>query len=314
MMFARILFFCLIAAFEVNLSFSVNRCLKNIRIINYYKLRSCHRSESSLVGSKDVDQLQDCVKFARDRNGMAFNFSPLEARKLKIVKDRYFTSCQVLGCPELGNSTTLIQDAMFDYYSAFGNMNTTMNATCIKSSGVFSVMQIRRNYTETITSCQSIGADLADILSETRTNQLADLINITLNSWFKASYVGLDDMKSEGIFKSSNGNYLHCIDFRAWGPNHPRSKRKSQDCVTLDVDRTWRTVPCNIKLTSVCEFFPEAPTKDEFDMKYLCEQIQERKKRRACQADKKALKKLIQNSPRLDKCALLHYDQNLTTK
>ncbi|KAL3283255.1 hypothetical protein HHI36_006403 [Cryptolaemus montrouzieri] len=252
---------------------------------------------------------KDCKKFARERMGMAFNFSPLEAKNIK-TKDTLFENCEVLGCPELGNSTTLLPNDMYDYYSAFGNMNTTTNATCIRSTGIFAVMHIKGNYTETISNCQNIGADLADVLSEIRTNQLASLINTTVGTWYKASYVGLDDIMNEGIFESSSGNFLHCTEYRAWGPGHPRSKRKSEDCVILDIDKTWKVVPCGVRLTGVCEFFPEAPTINELDFTYKCNKIQSKRKKKRCLVEKKTLRQLIEKSPRLDKCAMLGYEEH----
>ncbi|XP_045471044.1 uncharacterized protein LOC123678195 isoform X2 [Harmonia axyridis] len=194
---------------------------------------------------------KECVTFARERNGLAFNFSPSEDSKTIKSKIRSIANCQILGCPELGNSTTLIPDENFDYYSAFGNMNTTSNATCISSTGVFTIIKDKGNYTDSITKCQNLGADLADVLTETRTKQLASLVNSTVGSWYKASYVGLDDLQSKGLFESSNGNHIYCTKYRAWGPGHPRIKKENYNCVTLHSDRTWEVVPCNVELTAI---------------------------------------------------------------
>ncbi|XP_044752944.1 uncharacterized protein LOC123312533 isoform X2 [Coccinella septempunctata] len=273
------------------------------KIVNYAK-----EVKEALSGMRAKNE-KECVQFARERNGLAFNFSPREVSKVMVQTESYFENCQVLGCPEVGNSSTLIPDEYFDYYSAFGNMNTTVNATCISSTGIFTITQSKENNIKSINHCQKLGGDLADVLSETRTKQLANLVNLTVDSWYKASYVGLDDLINKGHFQSSNGNQIHCTRYRAWGPGHPWTNRRAGNCVALHSDKTWKVTPCDVKLTAICEFFPEGPLVDEFDEGHLCGGLSRRRKR--CLTDKKLLGKLIKSSGRKDKCALLNYDEGL---
>lgn len=135
------------------------------------------------------------------------------------------------------------------------------NATCIKSIGLFDVLSEKENYTMSILKCQSNGADLAHVLTEHRTNYLSELLNKSISDWYKAAYIGLDDMQIEGKFLTPAGTVMECFRFRAWSPGHPRSKHKSEDCVILDVNKTWRTVKCKLKLHAICEFYPERPLK-----------------------------------------------------
>ncbi|KAJ8965820.1 hypothetical protein NQ314_003887, partial [Rhamnusium bicolor] len=235
---------------------SQRHCQFKPRFLRYYKIRNCYKSTLPVIAWANTPTLRSCIKFARHRNALAFNFSPMEAIN---YRNDFTSNCQALGCPEIGNSSTFVMDVAFDYYSAYGNWNKTENATCIKSLGIFSLITEKQNYNKSIESCQNIGADLADVSSEVRTNYLSNYINNTIQNWYKAAYVGLDDIQEEGIFRTVSGTLLTCFRYRAWGPGHPRSKHKSEDCVILDSDKMWRVVKCRTKLQALCEFYPEKP-------------------------------------------------------
>lgn len=85
------------------------------------------------------------------------------------------------------------------------------NATCVKSLGLFRLTPSYLNYTETILNCQNLSGDLADVTSEYRTVMLAQFINASMpNDWYKAVFVGLDDLDVEGMFRNSYGKPLTC--------------------------------------------------------------------------------------------------------
>lgn len=87
----------------------------------------------------------------------------------------------------------------------------TENATCVKSLGLFRLTPSYLNYTETILNCQNLSGDLADVTSEYRTVKLAQFINTSMpNDWYKAVFVGLDDLEVEGVFRNSYGKPLTC--------------------------------------------------------------------------------------------------------
>ncbi|XP_063913659.1 pulmonary surfactant-associated protein A [Zophobas morio] len=243
------------------------------------------------------------MKFAAEKNGLAFNFSPNELKN--YTQGRWFRNCQVLGCPEIRNSSTLVFDAAFDYYTAFGDFNSTQNSTCIKSVGLFSVIETKMNYTDAIYFCQNLGADLANVLSEFRTNTLSALIK-PLKNWYKAAYVGLEDMDVEGAFRTPMGTLMECSGFRAWAVGHPRPGRKKEDCVILDADKTWRAINCRIKRPFICEFYPTPPALPvvEFATKD-CDKIKNKKKKRQC-LNNNELVQLYMNSSRMDQCALVN--------
>lgn len=115
-------------------------------------------------------------------------------------------------------------------------------------------------YIDAINSCQAKGADLADVLTESRTTQLSSLIK-AVKSWYKAAWVGLADINTEGLFETPNGNFLECTKYRAWAVGHPRRNRRHEDCVILDTDRMWRAINCKTKLQAICEFYPSKAIK-----------------------------------------------------
>ncbi|CAH0557072.1 unnamed protein product [Brassicogethes aeneus] len=145
--------------------------------------------------------------------------------------------------------------------------------------------------------------------SKIRTNQLSYFIKNQLTNWYKAAYVGLDDMYQEGLFENAFGSFLGCSRYRAWAPGHPRSKHKNEDCVILDSERTWRVIDCKIKLRAVCELFPHKPVAKLNGFQYKnvsCHKIRNKKKRKMCK-EQKELWSLVSNSSRLDQCALVTY-------
>ncbi|KAJ8978766.1 hypothetical protein NQ317_017489 [Molorchus minor] len=280
--------------FACNKIFSREHCQSNSRIFNYYKIRNCHKSTLHITGLTNTLTLKDCKQFARQRNALAFNFSPKRATQFR---KRYVrNNCQALGCPEISNSSTLVMDLAFDYYSAYGNWNR---------------------------------ADLADVLTEVRTNQLSDYINDTIQEWYKAAFVGLDDTEEEGNFRTVSGITLKCFRYRAWGPGQPISRHRNEDCVILDSDKMWRVVSCSIELPALCEFYPEAPSESIDYRNVTCEGILDKsqlplirdnylfnftllsfpEEKKMCNSTK-SLFELYNNSTREDKCAILHFNDD----
>ncbi|KAJ8920695.1 hypothetical protein NQ315_004834, partial [Exocentrus adspersus] len=240
------------------------------QLLQYYKLRDCYRSSLPVVATARVDGIEDCINFGRQRKALALNFSPNDASSYR----NFSVNCQALGCPETEKSITLIADVAFEYHSAYGKWNMTENATCIRSVGLFTAIEEKQNYTASIEKCQTIGAHLANVISEVRTNHLSEHINNTLQDWYKVAYVGLDDMQHEGNFKTAtNGSLLRCFKYRAWGPGHPISKHRNEDCVVLDTESTWRVVDCRRRFPALCEFYPAEPAEMIDFRNITCDQI-----------------------------------------
>lgn len=75
------------------------------------------------MGAANFANLSECVEFAKQRRALAFNFSPITSSSIGR-EIGYTSSCQLLGCPEIGNFTNLIKDMNYDYYSVFGNVSS----------------------------------------------------------------------------------------------------------------------------------------------------------------------------------------------
>ncbi|XP_050306784.1 uncharacterized protein LOC126743642 [Anthonomus grandis grandis] len=276
--------------------------------LQYYKIKSCHKSSASVIFWKRVTNLQECKEVARERGGMAFNFSPAEAQNLSKF---YMPNCHVLACPQIGNDSTLTMDLAYDYYSAYGNWNVTQNATCIKAIGLFTLNADNQNYSQNILTCQSNSGDLADVTSEYRSTMLAQMLNTSITDWHKLAYVGLNDLFIEGAFTNSFGKPLVCSNYRAWAPGHPRSKHESEDCVTLDSEKLWRVVRCNkVKLRGVCEVYPHKPPRniEGVPQNVSCGGISRRQyaKIKRC-LEEKMIFRIYQNATRIDKCGLVNF-------
>lgn len=116
-----------------------------------------------------------------------------------------------------------------------------------------------------------MGADLADVTSEVRTKYLSQIINGSLDVWYKVAYVGLDDYNSQKHFVSVSGTPLDCNRYIGWAPGHPRFETNlTKHCVVLDTKGMWRVVGCFRKLPAVCEFFPEPIEEDYYFKKLDC--------------------------------------------
>lgn len=102
---------------------TVLECLDHLPLTRFYKMKNCRRSTQRIVGAANFANLSECVRYARNRRALAFNFSPVSSG-FTGREIGYASSCQLLGCPELGNGTSLIKDVNYDYYSVFGNVTS----------------------------------------------------------------------------------------------------------------------------------------------------------------------------------------------
>lgn len=99
-------------------------CLDRVPLRRFYKIRSCHRSNSTIIGAGNFGNITECIKFARERNGLALNFSPsLRNPRNYNMQNMYSFNCQILECPEIGNMSSLVKDVNYDYYSMYGTIN-----------------------------------------------------------------------------------------------------------------------------------------------------------------------------------------------
>lgn len=113
----------------------------------YFPLRHCQRSNKTVIGMKNVQNLRKCAEFADNNRALAFNYGHGKKPYKKSVQnnlinlfdlanrknqsnlnttishteddfEEYF-NCEILSCPEVGNLTSLINDTRYDYYSAY---------------------------------------------------------------------------------------------------------------------------------------------------------------------------------------------------
>lgn len=145
---------------------------------------------------------------------------------------------------------------------------------------MFRLFQEKENYTNAIESCQQVGAELANVLSETRTNMISNII-ASITDWFRVAYIGLDDIQQEGEYRTPLGDSMTCYKWRAWSPGHPRSVIKSDDCVVLDTERSWKVVNCKIKLPFICEYYHMAPSPNK-TLTQDCDEIDDEEEQRVC--------------------------------
>lgn len=102
-------------------TFPRRTCQIQERNLKYSKVKTCYRSNQVMIASSYVGSLKECFKFANFKKALALNFSPPESiTYLPILRK----NCEALGCPEIGETNTLIQDLAYDYYSAYSDSNS----------------------------------------------------------------------------------------------------------------------------------------------------------------------------------------------
>lgn len=122
----------------------------------FHPVRHCQRSNQTRIAAKNVANLEKCIQFTENNQGLAFNFGHgkrprkksnqndllnlFDVQRDKEIKERvknetkmvkldpdlkepiepYF-NCEVLSCPEIGNMSSMINDTRYDYYTLYGN-------------------------------------------------------------------------------------------------------------------------------------------------------------------------------------------------
>lgn len=98
-------------------------CLKD----DYYnrcfaKIGECQRFVGPIISKRNFRTLERCANHARERKGLAFNYSPPEAVNLRKKNGDYGLNCEILSCPDIG-FTGMVNDSAYDYYSIYENMS-----------------------------------------------------------------------------------------------------------------------------------------------------------------------------------------------
>lgn len=104
----------LLIIIKIALPYTINSCLEIDRFNTFYKVRECSKSNQRILMRKRTLNVDDCMRYAREKNAFAFNYSPID-----LAKDYY--NCQLLPCPELTNS--FVNDTQYDYYTIYANSN-----------------------------------------------------------------------------------------------------------------------------------------------------------------------------------------------
>ena len=158
--------------------------------------------------------------------------------------------------------------------------------SCVPGVGLFMFFEDRLNFTDARLSCQKLNGTLAHVVSEERTEGLANFVGNTptyvgLSSqgekriwknefgikkknifYFKSKVSKLSNLKlTYNLFCTINffpGESLECFDYRAWGEGEPTNSR---GCVVLFRKNVkaipiWRVSPCNLAFPYVCEIPP----------------------------------------------------------
>ena len=122
------------------------------------------------------------------------------------------------------------------------------------SSSSYAVFDKKRNWSDALSFCQRIGADLVKIESQGEN----EFINATWLLSLEKMWIGLNDLEVEGVWKWSDSTNLDV--YSNWGYREP-SKGKNQHCVVLIrgfmredfFDAQWNDVRCERTFFYLCE-------------------------------------------------------------
>ncbi|XP_076249006.1 C-type lectin domain family 4 member E [Calliopsis andreniformis] len=249
-----------IACSILQLIFCDRCCQINSRQLPYYKLIKFNaRSNKVILSRKTVRNVNECREFALAKKALAFNYGwETDFRgKVKTHNKNGGTArrmCQALQCPEIYNSSTLVQDKNYAYYSiyslySFNDVNFTL--TCVPKAGIFVFSSHSLNYSQAQITCLKMNATLAHIISEERTNGLAKYI-----SQNTPTFVGLSNRDEENIWKNAFDEPLLCFKYRSWGKGQPSHIKGCVSLVQpnkLKAGPFWKVVPCDSILPFICE-------------------------------------------------------------
>ncbi|XP_034950002.1 uncharacterized protein [Chelonus insularis] len=254
-------FICLLFNMLTTLEANFSVCDEiNYQALPKYNLYQKHaRSTETIIIQKKLLSLRECKNFAILKKALAFNFNPTPNLSRR-EHDDYSFNCQVLNCPEIYSSTSLIRDQRYHYYSLYSRKllpaknNVNYIVTCVPKVGLFIFSKVRKNFTEAQQTCKNMHGTLAHIVSEERTQGLAKFIN-------SPTFIGLNNRGKEQIWKNEFGEPLSCFRYRAWAKGEPT---QSRGCTTLVKEITnkhdsrsfWKVASCSRRLTFVCEILP----------------------------------------------------------
>ncbi|KAL2734230.1 C-type lectin domain family 4 member E [Vespula squamosa] len=255
----------LITNFLLNSSYCDRCCAINLRKLPSYKLnRIGARSDETIISRKIVQDLYECKKFAASRKALAFNFGLNINLNGSTIRNHLRNEaskrnlCQALQCPEIYNSSSLIRDKNYRYYSMYPNYINSGGGTivCVPEAGLFILSDNNLNYTQAQMFCQKLNGSLAHVISEERMNGLAKFLSHKI-----PRYVGLSNNDDEKIWKNSFGcEPLLCFEYRAWGTREPSNSRGCVAILTSSsnshVTPFWKVIPCYVPLPYICEIFP----------------------------------------------------------
>lgn len=103
---------------------AILRCslIQQKKPVKFYRVKTCKRYNTSIIARANYNSFARCLSFAKEKNGLGFNFSPEKPTNNEV--DNFVRSCEVLGCPDVDNFTGLVNDTKFDYYTLYGNSDS----------------------------------------------------------------------------------------------------------------------------------------------------------------------------------------------
>ncbi|XP_061377173.1 uncharacterized protein LOC116779422 isoform X2 [Danaus plexippus] len=218
----------------------------------YYLIEKCHRSKLGVASKANFSTLNSCRRLALEKKALALNFSPSGFGKIGRKPVEY--TCEVLKYAESEGGLSLRNDTNYDYYSIYAKHLPNVNSCCVPLAGMFYLLSEKNNYTEAERRCRNMSSVLAGVFNQHRTDTLAQVL---ASSGVEAAYVGLGSNNGR-VFRTTHGDSLDCITYRAWAPGHPR-RNLNMSCVVLTREHTWKTTLCRKRYPALCELLPDGP-------------------------------------------------------
>ncbi|XP_049947408.1 C-type mannose receptor 2-like [Schistocerca serialis cubense] len=122
----------------------------------------------------------------------------------------------------------------------------------VPGAGLYKLFRTGRSYEQALARCRQDGAELAVPGSAAEARAIADIVR--RNPAVKEAFVGINDLRKTGTFKSIRGTPIHSLGYHQWSPGQPDNNGPfGEQCVTINAEGLYNDNRCDWVFAFVCQ-------------------------------------------------------------